>query len=61
MLTVNEAAAVKDCSRQAIWAAIKSGKLESVTVNIPATRIPADALAAFRVDRKAQKAGKARQ
>jgi hypothetical protein len=60
LLTVNEAATIKNCSRQAIWAAIKGGKLASVTVEVPATRIPADALASFRVDRQAQKAGKAR-
>ncbi len=57
LITPNEAAKLKQVSRQAVHAAMKSGKLGSVEVTITTKRITPEALAAWTPDRERQEQG----
>jgi len=59
-VTINEAAALKGISRQAIHAAIKSGKLETVTVEVPHIRVVMASLKKFEPNPNMKRAGRPR-
>jgi hypothetical protein len=56
LITVNEAAKRKGVTRQAIHAAIRSGRLPAIEVASVSLRIAPEVLAAFRIDRTRQRA-----
>lgn len=58
LLTVNEAAEIKGISRQAIWAAINTGRLSTIMVDMPNVRITERALAAFQPNPNMQRSGR---
>lgn len=58
LLTVNEAAAIKGVTRQAVWAAIGAGKLATIIVDLPSTRIDPKALERWKVNPNMQRSGK---
>lgn len=60
-VTINDAAKMKGVSRQAINAAIKSGKLETVTVDVPHTRIVLSSLKKFEPNPNMKRAGRKAQ
>lgn len=57
-VTINEAAALKGVSRQAINAAIKAGKLETITVEMPHTRVIVSSLNRFEPNPNMKRAGR---
>lgn len=61
LLTIAEAARIKGVSRQAIHAAIKSGRLSVVQVGSIALRIEPKTLAAFNINANKQNAGRPRR
>jgi len=58
LLTISEVAELKGVSRQAIWAAIEAGRLETVTVDVPSVRVSLKAAKEFTPNPKRQAAGK---
>jgi len=58
LLTVNEAASIKGVTRQAIWAAIKAGKLATEEVSIPSVRIKRGVLAKLIINPNMQRSGR---
>jgi hypothetical protein len=60
-VTINEAAALKGVSRQAVHAAIKASKLETVTVEIPSTRVTRKSLNAWTPNENMKRAGRPRK
>lgn len=58
LITIIEAAKIKGVSRQAIHAAIKTGRLAIVEVPTTIVRITPEALAAFTPNPKRQQCGK---
>jgi hypothetical protein len=61
LFTVTEAAAVKGVTKQAINAAIKAGRLTTVTVHLPAIRIEDQALERLKVNVNKQRSGRPRK
>lgn len=57
-VTINEAAAIKGVSRQAINAAIKAGKLETITIELPHTRVVLSSLNKFEPNPNMKRAGR---
>ena len=58
LVTINEAAEIKGVSRQAIHAAIRTGRLGYIEVTTIAKRIEPKALAAFKINPNMQLAGR---
>jgi excisionase family DNA binding protein len=58
LLTISEAAAMVGVTKQAIDAAIKSGRLETVTVRVAATRIDKATLDNFKINPNMKRAGR---
>lgn len=57
-VTVAEAATRLGISVQAAWQAVQEGRLASVSVTIPRVMVPLSAIAAYRVHRAKQRAGR---
>jgi hypothetical protein len=57
-VTINEAAEIKGVSRQAIHAAIKVGKLETITVDVPHQRVTVKSLNQFQPNPNMKRAGR---
>jgi len=57
-VTVNQAARIKGVSRQAINSAIRAGKLETVTVEMPHTRIVVSSLKKYEPNPSMKRAGR---
>lgn len=57
-VTINDAAKMKGVSRQAINAAIKSGKLLTITVDLPHKRIILSSLKKFEPNPNMKRAGR---
>lgn len=60
-VTINEAAALKGVSRQAVHAAIKAEKLETVIVEIPSTRVTRKSLNQWQPNENMKRAGRPRK
>jgi hypothetical protein len=58
LITINQAAKLKSVSRQAIHAAIKTGRLKATEVATTSLRITPEALAAFVPNPKRQECGR---
>lgn len=57
LLTINEAAKIKEVSRQAIHAAIRRGELAAIDVMVPSKRISPKALEAFQPNPNMKRCG----
>lgn len=57
-ITVNELAKSKGVSRQAVHAAIKAGKLETVTVEVPSVRVAVKSANAWQPNPAMKRAGR---
>lgn len=57
-VSINEAAAIKGVSRQAIHAAIKAGRLSAVTVKVPHQRVTRASLDKFQPNPNMKRAGR---
>jgi predicted DNA-binding protein (UPF0251 family) len=57
-VTINDAARLKGVSRQAIHAAIKAGRLKTITVDVPQTRVIASSLKKFEPNPNMKRAGR---
>jgi hypothetical protein len=57
-VTINDAAKLKGVSRQAIHAAIKAGKLQTITIDQPVTRIIFASLKKFEPNPNMKRAGR---
>lgn len=57
-ITINELAKIKGVSRQAVHAAIKAGKLETVTVEIPSVRVVVKSANAWQPNDNMKRAGR---
>jgi hypothetical protein len=57
-VTINDAAKLKGISRQAIHAAIRAGKLETVTVDVPHKRVVLASLKKFQPNPNMKRAGR---
>jgi predicted DNA-binding protein (UPF0251 family) len=58
LITVNQAAKMKGVSRQAIHAAIKTGRLKAIEIVTKSHRITPEALEAFTPNPKRQQCGR---
>jgi len=58
---VNEVAVLRGVTRQAVWAAIAAGRLQTVEIDVPSVRVPLKAAQSFTINPKRQEAGKRNQ
>lgn len=60
-VTINDAARIKGVTRQAVQAAIKSGKLATVTIDIPSRMIVRQSLNQWKPNNNMKRAGRPRR